>query len=271
MSISYLTNSQADVNFVNTQNGLGENGDDTVRSAADLNFENFLNLLVTELENQDPLNPLDNKEMTAQLAQFSSLEQNIQSNEYLERLAGQTDYSQQTVALSYIGKEALVPGDDVINDPNSNVATLNYVVPSAVTATNIEIMNEEGVVVRNLEGEISLGRNGTVWDGKDDNGDVVESGFYTFRASGVDPSGDEVPIAEYSYGHVYSMEGTGANISFTTGDGRTFTMEDILLVRESSVSLTNGSATGTTDDTESEDAGENASNEDQYDDENYAS
>jgi len=270
MTISYLTNSQANVDYVNQENGLGTESDDTVRSAADLNFENFLNLLVTELENQDPLNPLDNKEMTAQLAQFSSLEQNIQQNEHLEKLANQSDYSQQSVALSYIGKEALVPGDDVINDPGSNVATLNYVVPSAVTATNIEILNEEGAVVRNLEGEIALGRNSTVWDGKDDNGDAVESGFYTFRASGVDPSGDDVPVTEYSYGHVYSMEGTGVDVSFTTGDGRTFAMEDILLVRESTVNLVPSQATSSTESEEgtSEDT---SSNEDQYDDENYAS
>ena len=128
MSISYLTNSTGNVDYVNSQNGFTED-DSSVRSAADLNFENFLTLLVTELEQQDPLNPMDNKEMTAQLAQFSSLEQNIQQNEYLEKLAGQSDYSQQNLALSYIGKEALIPGDAVVNDPGSTVASLNYVIP----------------------------------------------------------------------------------------------------------------------------------------------
>lgn len=231
MSISYLTNSGADVDYVNKQNGFSED-DGSVRSAADMNFENFLKLLVTELEHQDPLNPMDNKEMTAQLAQFSSLEQNIQQNEHLEKLAGQSDYSQQNLALSYIGKEALIPGDAVVNDPGSTVASLNYVIPSAVTNANIEIMNEAGEVVRNLEGSIALGRNTVTWDGTDDNGDPVGSGFYSFKVSGVDPSGEDVSIEEYSYGYVYSMEGTGDNMTFTSGDGREFTMDDVLLVRE---------------------------------------
>lgn len=268
MAISFLTNSQADVDFVNKQNGLDAGTDDTVRSAADLNFENFLNLLVTELENQDPLNPLDNKEMTAQLAQFSSLEQNIQQNKFLETIAGQSNYSQQSVALSYIGKEALVPGDDVLNDPNSNVATLNYVVPSSITASNIEIINEDGLVVRNLEGEISIGRNTTVWDGKDDNDEVVDSGFYTFRVSGVDPSGDDVAVTEYSYGNVYSMEGTGEDILFTTSDGRDFAIDDILLVRESTLAPLVNQASGNAT---QEDTSDSSSDEDQYNDDNYAS
>lgn len=247
MSISYLTNSTGNVDYVNSQNGFTED-DSSVRSAADLNFENFLTLLVTELEQQDPLNPMDNKEMTAQLAQFSSLEQNIQQNEYLEKLAGQSDYSQQNLALSYIGKEALIPGDAVVNDPGSTVASLNYVIPSAVTNANIEIMNESGEVVRNIEGSIALGRNTVTWDGTDDNGDAVGSGYYSFKVSGVDPSGEDVSIEEFSYGYVYSMEGTGDDVTFTSGDGREFTMDDVLLVREPVQYVASDSADGSADD-----------------------
>ncbi|MEC8067376.1 MAG: flagellar hook capping FlgD N-terminal domain-containing protein [Pseudomonadota bacterium] len=251
MAISYLTNSQANVDFVNNSNGFDEN-DDTVRSAADMNFENFLKLLVTELENQDPLNPMDNKEMTAQLAQFSSLEQNIEQNEHLAKIAGQTDYSQQTVALSYIGKEALIPGSDVINDIGSAEATLNYVVPSAVTNVSVEIINSKGEVVRNMEGDIFIGRNSVKWDGTDDAGNPVESGFYSFRASGVDPSGDSVPITEYAYGHVYSVEGTGENMMFTSADGRNFVMDDILQVREAYQPVTTVDQGGDADASEQE-------------------
>ncbi|MAI08653.1 MAG: flagellar biosynthesis protein FlgD [Magnetococcales bacterium] len=257
MSISYLTNSTGNVDYVNSQNGFTED-DSSVRSAADLNFENFLTLLVTELEQQDPLNPMDNKEMTAQLAQFSSLEQNIQQNEYLEKLAGQSDYSQQNLALSYIGKEALIPGDAVVNDPGSTVASLNYVIPSAVTNANIEVMNESGEVVRNIEGSIALGRNTVTWDGTDDNGDAVGSGYYSFKVSGVDPSGEDVSIEEFSYGYVYSMEGTGDDVIFTSGDGREFTMDDVLLVREPVQYVTSDSADSSADDGSGESSEEEA-------------
>lgn len=260
MSISYLTNSTGNVDYVNNQNGFTEDNS-SVRGAADLNFENFLKLLVTELEHQDPLNPMDNKEMTAQLAQFSSLEQNIQQNEYLEKLAGQVDFSQQNLALSYIGKEALIPGDAVVNDPGSTVASLNYVIPSAVTNSNIEIMNESGEVVRNLEGSIALGRNTVTWDGTDDNGDPVGSGFYSFKVSGVDPSGEDVSIEEFSYGYVYSMEGTGDDVTFTSGDGREFTMDDVLLVREPVQYISSGSGDGSADDDSADDSSDSSSEE----------
>lgn len=263
MAISYLTNSGSNVDYVNSQNGFEDDGKSEVRSAADLNFENFLNLLVTELEHQDPLNPMDNKEMTAQLAQFSSLEQNIEQNEHLEKLANQTNFSQQSVGLSYIGKEALVPGDAVVNDPASTEATLNYVIPSAVTAANVEIINGKGEVVRNLEGNIAVGRNSVKWDGLDDNGDSVDSGFYSFRVSAVDPGGEDVPVEEFSYGYVYSMEGTGEDMSFTSGDGRTFKLEDVLEVREPIVLANNQTGSGTTDNTDnaSDDSGSGSPDE----------
>lgn len=232
--ISYYVDNSATVDSLNLANNTPVKGGDGASAAADLNFETFLKLLVTELENQDPLDPLDNKEMTAQIASFSSLEQNIQQNKYLETIAGQSDYSQQTIALSYVGKDALIPGDLTATNGVANVS-LNYQVPSVASDVSIEVLNEDGDVIRTLEGEVAVGRNETTWDSKDEDGNAVPAGFYTFRVSGTAPNGDEVKVKEFTFGHVASLEGDGDAVEFTSSDGRTFSLDDILLVREAAV------------------------------------
>tara|TARA_R110000868_G_scaffold262401_1_gene520905 strand:- start:66181 stop:66963 length:783 start_codon:yes stop_codon:yes gene_type:complete len=238
--ISYFSDSSANVDAVNKANGVESKSGDA-SAAAELNFETFLKLLVTELENQDPLEPMDNKEMTAQLAEFSSLEQNITQNEYLAKIAGQSDYSQQAVALSYVGKDALIPGDVTATNGEMDVS-INYKVPSLVSDVSIEVMDSTGAVVRTLEGGLKVGRNETIWDSKNDAGDAVPAGFYSFKVSGIAPDGEEVTVEEYSYGHVSAMEGDGDSVQFTASDGRTFSLDDILLVRESVVGSGNNSA-----------------------------
>lgn len=237
--ISYFANSSATVDSVNKANGV-ETKDGDASAAAELNFETFLKLLVTELENQDPLEPMDNKEMTAQLAEFSSLEQNITQNEYLAKIAGQSDYSQQAVALSYVGKDALIPGDVTATNGEMDVS-LNYKVPSLVSDVSIEVMDSTGAVIRTLEGGIEVGRNEAIWDSKDDAGDAVPAGFYSFKVSGIAPDGEEVTVEEYSYGYVSALEGDGDDVKFTASDGRTFSLDDILLVRESAVAAASNS------------------------------
>jgi flagellar basal-body rod modification protein FlgD len=85
-------------------------------AASKVGFDTFLKLLTTQLKNQDPLNPLDGTQFTAQIAQFSQLEQQINSNNYLKTLSESRDYSIQAVATNYLGKEALVSGNKLTKD-----------------------------------------------------------------------------------------------------------------------------------------------------------
>ncbi|MFT7433609.1 MAG: flagellar basal-body rod modification protein FlgD [Alphaproteobacteria bacterium] len=260
--IDYFSDNSAYIDSVNKSNDKEVKGDGTASAAADMNFETFMTLLVTQLQNQDPLEPMDNQQMTAQLAQFSSLEQNITQNEHLAKIAGQADYSQQGVALSYVGKDALVPGAITASNGTNDVS-LNYKVEDTVTNVSVEILNGDGEVVRTMEGGIAQGRNEAIWDSKDDAGNAVEAGFYSFRVSGVDPNGEDVNVEEFSYGHVNSLEGDGESIRFTATDGRTFSLDDILLVREAIiVPVSNASAGTPADDTTEGDS--ESSTEDEF-------
>ncbi|MCA3243864.1 MAG: hypothetical protein INF43_00975, partial [Alphaproteobacteria bacterium] len=101
----------------NTNTGASANGAITGIAAGQnaalnsVNFDTFLKLLVAQLRNQDPLNPLDGTQFTGQIAQFSSLEQQINSNNYLKQLVAERDFGEQNLANSYLGKQVLGPGN----------------------------------------------------------------------------------------------------------------------------------------------------------------
>lgn len=219
-----------------TGSGVGANTNSaSAQSAyeADLNFETFLKLLTTQLKNQDPLNPMDGTAFTEQIATFANLEQNIASNKNLEALVQQNNYGAQTLAMSYIGKDALIKGDVTATDGEMPVE-LNYVLESSSANTVIEVIEPgTNTVIATLEGSDYEGKNTVIWDSTDVNGDAVPAGFYKFRVSSVDATGENVAVDEYTYGQVLAVEGDADNITLTTLDGRIAAFDEVLLVRES--------------------------------------
>lgn len=210
---------------------------------ASLNFDTFLKLLTVQLQHQDPLNPMDGTAFTEQIATFSSLEQQINTNTHLEKLTQQQDFSEQTLAISYIGKDALIPGEVTATDGQSDIL-LNYTLDRPAASTLIEIVNEDNEVVAHLEGSNLKGRNELVWDSKDDNGNPVEPGFYEMRISSVQNNGDPVIAKTYTYGNVRAVEGQGANLTLLTADGREVGFDEILMVKQSVTATANNTSGG---------------------------
>lgn len=201
---------------------------------ASLNFDTFLKLLTVQLQHQDPLNPMDGTAFTEQIATFSGLEQQINTNTHLEKLTQQQDFSEQTLAISYIGKDALVPGDTTATDGASDIL-LNYTLSTPAASTSIEVLNEDGQVVRNLEGTNLRGRNEVIWDSMDNEGNPVEAGFYKLKISSLESDGDPINARTYTYGNIRAVEGQGNNLNMITADGREVGFDEILMVKQSAV------------------------------------
>lgn len=231
---TFIDNS-AQINQLNDQlkksGQIPDSAADSAKGAADLNFNNFLTMLSVQLQNQDPLNPMDGTAFTEQLATFSQLEQQITSNSHLEKLAEANDFSQQALAVSYIGKDALIKGDITATDGESDIL-LNYTLDAGAANTLIELVNEDGTKVATLEGTNYVGRNELVWDSKGDDGNAVEPGLYKMYVSSLDAEGNPVESKTFTYGRVVAVEGDSDDLKLTTADGRATRFEDILMVKQ---------------------------------------
>jgi flagellar basal-body rod modification protein FlgD len=199
-------------------------------STKGVDFNTYLKLLTTQLKNQDPLNPQDGTEFTAQLAQFSSLEQQINSNAYLKKLTENQDYSIQSVATGYLGKEALVPGNKLTKDGPTE--DFGFKLDKAATRVNIEIVGSNGQVVRTLDRAGGpAGPYKINWDGKTDTGTDAANGNYTLRITAQNAEGARVTAGLLTYGRVTEVTANGGEIGLVFADGRTSNFADATSVR----------------------------------------
>jgi flagellar basal-body rod modification protein FlgD len=178
---------------------------ETVSSSSDskdeLGREDFLTLLIAQLQNQDPLNPLESADFTAQLAQFSSLEQLFGMNETLAVIQQNLAAQQNGNVLDYIGKVVKTNGNTVFIK-EGNMESNAYTLEDEAEVT-IYIYDAEGVEVRRIyAGWNEAGEHDLSWDGRDNNGDLVGDGVYFFEVEAVDEDGFTVPYSAYLTGEV---------------------------------------------------------------------
>ncbi|RAI72414.1 MULTISPECIES: flagellar hook assembly protein FlgD [Pseudomonas] len=143
----------------------------------------FLQLLVTQLKNQNPLEPQDNGAFVAQLAQFSSLEGITTLNDTVSGLASNYNSSQALQASSLVGRSVIAPGDKAVVDTTKSLSG-TVVVPSSVASATLKITDASGKTVRTIDlGSQKAGNASFIWDGKNDAGETVPAGTYTFGAT----------------------------------------------------------------------------------------
>jgi flagellar basal-body rod modification protein FlgD len=148
--------------------------------------DEFLMLLVTQLQNQDPLNPMDYNQFTAQMAQFSSLEQLYNVNSNLETLNGYQKGVFNENLSSFIGKNVKVY-DNSIDLAEGNANQLNFSLNNSATEIYVSIYNPQGDLVKEITqtGTYSKGENSITWDGMDNNGNVLGNGEFTFEVQAI--------------------------------------------------------------------------------------
>jgi len=179
-----------------------------VASDEELGRDAFLKLLLTQLQHQDPLDPVQNEDFVAQLAQFSSLEQLQSINNTLsseEEAAATTEVRQavqNNTAVALIGKEVEV-ATDTIGFTGSGSVELNFHLEAPATHVNLHIVDGQGDVVRSLtESNPDVGEGSVVWDGKDADGRLVPAGVYNVLALAENGEGDTVPVSASLVGEV---------------------------------------------------------------------
>ena len=154
----------------------------------------FLQLLVTQLKNQNPLSPQDNGAFVAQLAQFSSLEGINTLNDSVNAISSNFSSSQALQASSLVGRSIITQTDKAMVDTSKSM-TGSVAVTAATGNVSVKITDKDGNVVRTIDmGAQSAGDSSFIWDGKDDKGEVAPAGTYTFAASTKNDTGDSVAL-----------------------------------------------------------------------------
>ena len=218
-AVSPITNNQ-------TSNAINQ-----AMGQSNMGKEEFLNLLVTQLRYQNPLEPMKDTEFVAQLAQFSSLEQLSNINTTLDN-SSQLDYvlSQtiaNTMATTLIGKEVIATGNQ-INHSYDSGETLHFNLAANAASAEIKIYDEKGALVRTIEtNDLDSGLNSIEWNGNDESGANIAAGTYTFEVTAKNASGESVDVETRRIGIVESVRYENGQ-GYLVIDGQEISLSDIL-------------------------------------------
>jgi flagellar basal-body rod modification protein FlgD len=188
------------------------------------NFQSFLQLLTTQLQNQNPLDPLDTNQFTQQLVEFAGVQQQLNTNDSLATLVSLQQTTQSTQALGFVGKTAVVTGATA---PMTNsVAEWQLSVPTASTL-DVTIANSTGQTVFTGTYNASAGNNQPFgWNGQGNDGTQYPDGNYTLTATAKDAGNNSVAITTAIEGIVNSVDLTQSPPLLSIG-GQSYTVSQI--------------------------------------------
>lgn len=181
-------------------------------------YDNFLKLLTTQLQYQDPLAPMDSAQFTNQLVLYSQVEQQIGQNEKLEKLLTMQNASQTQASLGFIGLDVEVDGD--VFDHEGDPVRMSYDVAAQAAKAKIQILDEKGNVVQEVDAKKTAGTHEFTWDGKTKNGTEAPDGLYRVRVSAFDAAGEPIETGTTLYGRVTGIESGNGQTTLLMGDVR---------------------------------------------------
>ena len=221
------------------QKQSGFNGTETTTKNDALGKEAFLKLLVTQLQNQDPLNPLDDKEFIAQLAQFSSLEQMTNISNGITALTEKTTQQDMLSAVNYIGKEVTASGD-AMTKAGTSVTPVYFTLSDTASAVYANVYDANNNLVRTEKfTSMQAGEFEYTWDGQDYNGKDADSGQYNVYFSAESPTGAAVFVDTEVSGTITALEqGDDGETFFRLSDGRKISFSDIKKVVQPATTTT---------------------------------
>lgn len=197
-------------------------------SALSGNYSMFLTLLTTQLKNQDPTDPMKSAEFTQQLVQYSSVEQQIQTNKNLESLLSANIFQAANTAVGLIGKEVeSYSNGSTLKDGKANwTISLDKDAPN----TTVQVLDKNGATVFSKKIDGKKGDQSYTWDGKDASGNTVADGSYFLQVAANDATGQAVPSYIRTKGIVTSVDITSSNPIITV-NGAQILYSDVTSVK----------------------------------------
>ena len=197
-------------------------------------FDQFLMLLTAQLQNQDPLDPLNSNEFVQQLVSFSGVEQSITTNSNLESLIDLFKSGRTSSAVGYLGTTIEAAGNRI--SLADSAASFSYTVPSDAATTSIVIVNENNDVAFVGQASITAGTHVFEWDGLDADGNLQPDGIYKVTVAGFDRDDNLLSIPTIISGRVTKVDTVDDGIRLTI-NGISVAIEDVRSVAESPISI----------------------------------
>jgi len=213
----------------------GTNGSNPANSSALLsqNFNTFLTLLTTQLQNQDPLSPLDTNQFTQQLVSFSEVEQQINTNSNLQSLISLQQTSQALSALPLVGQT--IQYNSATAPLSNGQASFAYTVPSGAQQAMLVVTDANGQTQLVQPGDPSAGAHAFNWNGQTNSGNTAPPGNYTLSVSATDANGNALAVPITSSGVVNGVS-VQNNVATFNVDGISVPMTELVTVAPSSSS-----------------------------------
>lgn len=202
----------ADITLSGTQAQAANTDNQRVTLAED--FDQFLTLLTTQLQNQDPLSPMDSTEFTNQLVQFSQVEQSINTNSKLDDLVNLQLSGAASAALGYVGLDISYISAEIAYDGSTPV-DMRYSLESPATLSRINIFDEGNQLIYSQDAQTDAGAHEFTWDGRDNLGNPVPEGTYVLTVDAFDGEDNQIETTTVVTGRVKGIE---------TQDGVTFAL-----------------------------------------------
>ncbi len=191
-----------------------QSADSKAQLEDDLN--RFLSLLIAQLKNQDPLDPMDSNEFTQQLVQFASVEQQIFQNSNLEKLLEIQQTNQISSMVDFI--DTMVEAEGKKLPVENGRGEFSYTMPFGAKSATIVITNSSGLTVHKSDAVLDQGTHSFVWDGKDNYGVQQKDGSYNVLVSGLNQYGELLEISHTIFGRVTGVGAQDGSASLFLGD-----------------------------------------------------
>ncbi|PKO94084.1 MAG: flagellar hook assembly protein FlgD [Betaproteobacteria bacterium HGW-Betaproteobacteria-1] len=220
-----MTTVQNDNKVSNTLLDAMNGSRNTAKTTAQEAQDRFMTLLVTQMKNQDPLNPMDNAQVTSQLAQLSTVTGIDKLNNTMEALIGSVQSSQSMQASGMIGRVVLTEGNNVDLFEGDSLFAVDL--PASADNVKVTIKDADGIVVREMSlGKQPFGLLELNWGGETNSGEIAADGRYFYEVSATSASGtiNAVPMA---YSMVNSVSNSADGIQMNLSNLKTVSLGDI--------------------------------------------
>lgn len=213
-----------DVNAIVGQENVTQAGQSAATLAKD--FDNFLQLLTTQLQYQDPLAPMDSNQFTQQLVSFTGVEQSIATNKNLEAIVEQNKALENGNAVDYLGKEVTI-GTNKAGLTEEGTATWEYLLDATTSSTKLIIKDDNGLEVDSMIGELGAGIHQFIWQAPAG----TDPGTYSLEVEAKSGNDEKVATNVYSIGIVESIENVGGQVLLSS-NGILTSPRNVLAVRQ---------------------------------------
>ncbi len=211
-------------------------------STSSLGLDAFLQLLVTQLEYQDPLDPMDDKEFVAELAQFSSLEQLTEINTGIDTLTSVAKEQEMIGAVNFMGKTIEATGT-AVSLSKGTATKVTFSLPEDSETCIVNVLDSSGEIVRTVDlGATAAGTVDFSWDGKDYDGNTCDDGLYQVAVTATTADGDPFTVTSTMTGTGQGIQQIDGTYYLDIGDDRYVGFTDITNVVDTTTSSSDDSS-----------------------------